>query len=59
MRPTTDSLIIGFDFSKGEDVGVLIVGRKRINQTVEIINAFSGKEAKEIYERLTTVKPKN
>ena len=59
MIPATDNLIIGFDFSKGEDVGVLIVGRKQLNQSVEIINAFQGKEAEEIYKRLTTVKNKD
>lgn len=59
MFPTTDSLLIGFDFSKGEDVGVLVVGKKRMNQSVEIINAFQGEEAKEIYKLLTTVKNKN
>ena len=58
MIPTTDSLIIGFDFSHGEDVGVLIVGRKKISQSIEIINAFQGKEAEEIYKKLTTVTSK-
>lgn len=59
MIPTTDSLLIGFDFSKGKDVGVLIVGRKRMNKSVEIINAFQGKEAEEIYKKLTTASSKN
>lgn len=58
MFPSTDNLIIGFDFSKGEDVGVLIVGRKRLNQSVEIINAFQGQEAIDIYNKLTTIKAK-
>ena len=35
-----------------EDVGVLIVGRKRPNQSVDIINAFQGKEAEELYNKL-------
>jgi hypothetical protein len=59
LIPATDNLIIGFDFSQGKDVGVLIVGRKRLNQTVEIVNAFQGKEAEDIYKRLTTVKNKD
>lgn len=49
-----DSLIIGYDFTNGKDKEILIVGRKRMNQSVEIINAFQGEEAKEIYNRLTT-----
>ena len=53
---TSDTLIVGIDFSKGEDVGVLIVGRKRPNDSVEIINAFQGKEARLMYERLIAKK---
>ena len=47
-----ESLIVGVDFTNGEDVGVLIVGRKRPNQSVNIINAFQGKEAEELYKKL-------
>ena len=52
----SESLIIGVDFSRGVDTGVLIVGKKRMNQSVEIINAFQGEEAQELYKRLITVK---
>lgn len=47
-----ESLLVGVDFTNGEDVGVLIVGRKRPNQSVDIINAFQGKEAYELYNKL-------
>ena len=47
-----ESLLVGVDFINGEDVGVLIVGRKRPNQSVDIINAFQGKEAEELYNKL-------
>ena len=47
-----ESLLVGVDFTNGEDVGVLIVGRKRPNQSVDIINAFQGKEAEELYNKL-------
>lgn len=50
---TVDSLLIGVDFANNDDVGVLIVGRKRPNLSVDIINAFQGEEAKELYQRLT------
>lgn len=33
---------------------ILVVGRKRPNESVEIINAFQGDEAKEIYQKLIT-----
>lgn len=49
-----ESLIIGVDFSKRDD-GVLIVGRQK-NGEVTIINAFQGKEAFDIYEKLITIK---
>lgn len=49
-----ESLIIGIDFSEQDD-GVLIVGRQK-NREVTIVNAFQGKEAFDIYEKLITVK---
>jgi len=36
----------------------MVVGRKRMNQSVEIINAFQGDEARELYEKLVTKKKK-
>lgn len=51
----TDSLIIGFDFTDGEDTTILIVGKHK-NSKMEIVNAFQGQEASELYEKLTTVK---
>lgn len=56
---TNDTLLIGTDFSNGKDVGVLIVGRKRPNQSVEIINAFQGEEAVWMYQRLIGEKKEN
>ena len=37
---------------------LMVVGRKRMNQSVEIINAFQGDEARELYEKLVTKKKK-
>lgn len=51
----TDTLLVGFDQSNGEDHTVLVVGRKQKNQAVDIINLFDGKEAEELYRKLTTV----
>ena len=50
------SLIIGYDFTTGEDNTVLIVGRKRPTEQMEIINAFQGTEAIEMYHKLITPK---
>ena len=52
---STDSVIVSWDFSRGKDVGVLIVGSQKIGQ-VDIINAYQGKEAYELYRKLTVKK---
>lgn len=54
-----DSLIISIDTTNGKDNTVLIVGRKRPTQEMEIINAFQGEEALKLYSRLSTVKKGN
>ena len=48
----TDTLLVGVDFSDNGDIGVLIVGRKNPHELVDVINAFEGEEAKELYLRL-------
>lgn len=49
-----DTLLVSVDFTHGKDVGVLIVGRKLPNQSVNIVNAFQGKEAEDLYLKLIT-----
>lgn len=49
-----DTLLIGIDISNKDSTAVLTVGKKRMNQSVEIINAFQGDEARELYNRLVT-----
>lgn len=49
-----DTILVSVDFTNGKDTGVLVVGRKRPNQSVEIINAFQGKEAEDLYLKLIT-----
>lgn len=53
-----DSVVVSVDFSNKNDTGVMVVGRKRMNQSMEIINAFQGDEARELYEKLITKKEK-
>lgn len=50
----SDTILVSVDFTNGKDTGVLVVGRKRPNQSVEIINAFRGKEAEDLYLKLIT-----
>lgn len=59
MNHETETLLVGFDQKTDTDTAVLIVGKKRLNQSVEIINAFQGEEAVELYNRLITVKKKS
>lgn len=53
----TDSLIIGYDITTTPDGdnSVLIVGKKK-GRKVDIINAFQGQEAIDIWKMLTTKK---
>lgn len=51
-----DTLLVGLDISHGKDVGVLIVGRRRPNESVQIINAFQGEDALRLYNELVTKK---
>ena len=53
-----ECLLVSVDFTRGKDVGVLIVGRQTPKKDVEVINAFQGEEALELYEKLITKKEK-
>lgn len=58
MANLSDTLLVSISFSD-KDTGVLVVGRKRKNQSIEIINAFQGDEALEFYKKLIMQKEKN
>lgn len=51
-----ECLLVSVDFTRGKDVGIMIVGRKKTNVDVEIINAFQGEEAYDLYKKLITKK---
>lgn len=51
---TTTSLIIGYDISHTSDNKVLVVGKRGPSGSVEIVNAFQGDEAEELYNKLIT-----
>lgn len=55
MKSLTDTLLVSIDLETDGDGAVLIVGRKRKGKSVEIVNAFQGKEASDLYNRLVTV----
>ena len=58
MTNLSDTLLFSISFSD-KDTGVLVVGRKRKNQSIEIVNAFQGDEALELYNKLVTQKEKS
>ena len=58
MNKTTDTILVSFDYTHGVDKSVLIVGRKAKGEAVDIINAFQGNEAEELYQKLVTVATK-
>lgn len=52
MKNLTDAVICSIDFEG--DNGVLIVGRQNRKGGIDIINAFQGEEAMDLYTKLTT-----
>ena len=55
----TDSVIVGYDYNEPTDNAVLIVGKRLPDMSVDIINAFHGDEAKELWAKLTNNKEKD
>lgn len=58
MNNNHGAFIVSWDFSHGNDKAILLVGNK-VNGKMDIINAFQGQEAIDIYEKLSTVKETN
>lgn len=56
---TTTSLIIGYDISHTSDNKVLVIGKRGPKGSIEIVNAFQGDEAEELYNNLITKKEIN
>ena len=54
--PLVEVYLFGFDCSEEKGKDVLTVGRKLPGEAMEIINVFIGKEARELYEKLTNRK---
>lgn len=55
MPNTTGAYIVAWDFSNGEDNDVLIVGSQH-RGVMDIVNAFQGQEARDIYNKLSAKK---
>ena len=53
-----DCLVVSISYSHGIDAGVLVVGRKTEGEGFDIVNAFQGQEAWDLYQKLITRKEK-
>lgn len=51
------SVIVSWDFTRGRDTDILLVG-KQTKGKMEVVNAFQGQEAMDIFKMFTTVKEK-
>ena len=58
MDKTNGSFIVSWDFNRGKDKDLIVVGERQ-NGKLVIINAIQGHEARDIYEKLHTVKEKS
>lgn len=54
MDKTNGCFVVSWDFNHGEDKDLVIVG-ERINGELKNINGFQGQEARDIYNKLSTV----
>lgn len=50
---SSGSAIVSWSFSEDDDVYVLLVGKQERGKSAEIINAFQGEEAVELFKKLT------
>ena len=48
---TNGAVIVSWDFSHGKDADILLVGKQN-KGVVDVINAFQGQDARDIYEKL-------
>ena len=55
-RPKAESLLVSAAFKDNGMVSVLVVGRPRPNGVPDIINAFEGLEANELWRKISQVK---
>lgn len=55
MTKNSGAYVVSWDFTHGNDVGVLLVGQQEKGK-MSIVNAFQGQEAFDIYMKLTNKK---
>ena len=52
----TGAVIVSWDFSKGMDNGVVVVGKQSKKGRIDVINAFQGREARDLAKKLIGAK---
>lgn len=52
----TEAVIVAYDYKQASDTATLIIGQKNKIKDIEIINAFQGEEATELWKKLTQKK---
>ena len=57
MESLNDTLLVSIDIREGGSV-LMLIGRKRKGEMLEVINTFQGEEAKDIYNKLIMKKEK-
>lgn len=55
MKQVNETLLVSVSLNTDTNTGVLIVGRQNLKTGgLDIVNAFQGEEAMELYTKLTT-----
>ena len=57
MESLNDTLLVSIDIREGRSA-LMLIGRKRKGEMLEVINTFQEEEAKDIYNKLITKKEK-
>lgn len=48
----TESVLVSITFNEEKDKTLMLVGKRNPRKAVEVINAFQGEEAEELYKKL-------
>ena len=62
MNDMPESIFVSFVENKDPDKNLLVVGKRQVNRhysAVDILNSFSGTEATELWNKLTTKENNN
>lgn len=58
MNDVSNTVLVGFDYSKDDASAVLIVGKRSEGNPINIINMFQGQEAIDLWAKLTIMEGK-